>query len=163
MDYSPPGSSIYGILQARVLEWVAICFSRGSSRPRDRTWVSCIVGRRFTIWATREIQSLVITWSEKFIWLHKFQIFNQKQLLWATGFFTLKYGILCISILCIQCITILWNFEFVFMFTSVALPLLHINMWIWAGLPLSGWTVFKTFEKHEFGRFNSRSLRVIFF
>ena len=56
--------------------------------------------------------------SEKFIWLHKFKIFNQKQLLWAIGFFTLKYGILCISILCIQCITILWNFEFVFVFTS---------------------------------------------
>ena len=48
-------SSIHGILQARVLEWVAISFSRGSSRPRDWIWVSCIVGRRFTIWATREV------------------------------------------------------------------------------------------------------------
>ena len=37
-----------GILQARILEWVAISFSRGSSRPRDRTWVSCIAGRLFT-------------------------------------------------------------------------------------------------------------------
>ena len=59
MDCSPPGSSIHGILQARVLEWVAISFSRWSSRPRDWTWVSRIVGRRFAIWATREIQSLV--------------------------------------------------------------------------------------------------------
>ena len=42
MDYSLPGSSIHGILQARVLEWVAIAFSKGSSRPRDRTCVSCI-------------------------------------------------------------------------------------------------------------------------
>ena len=54
MDYSPPGSSIHGIFQARVLEQVAFPFSRGSSRPRDQTWVSCIAGRHFTIWATRE-------------------------------------------------------------------------------------------------------------
>ena len=39
-----------GILQARILEWVAICFSRGSSQPRDWTWVSCIAGRLFTMW-----------------------------------------------------------------------------------------------------------------
>ena len=47
MDCSLSGSSLHGILQARVLEWVAISFSRGSSRPRDRTWVSCIPGRCF--------------------------------------------------------------------------------------------------------------------
>ena len=41
MDCSLPGSSVLGILQARILEWVAIPFSSGSSRPRDRTWVSC--------------------------------------------------------------------------------------------------------------------------
>ena len=46
-----PGSSIHGILQARILEWVAIPFSRGSSQVRDRTQVSCLVGRLFTIWA----------------------------------------------------------------------------------------------------------------
>ena len=46
---SPPGSSAHGILQARILEWVAMPSSRGSSRPRDRTWVSCIscVASRF--------------------------------------------------------------------------------------------------------------------
>ena len=49
MDCNPPGSSVYEILQARVLEWVAISFSRGSSRPRDQTWVSCIAGRWFDI------------------------------------------------------------------------------------------------------------------
>ena len=54
MDHSPPGSSVHGILQARILEWVALLFSRGSTQLRDRTWVSCIVGRYFTIWATRE-------------------------------------------------------------------------------------------------------------
>ena len=49
MDYGPPDSSVCGILQARVLEWVAISFSRRSSQPRDRTQVSRIAGRRFTI------------------------------------------------------------------------------------------------------------------
>ena len=54
MDCSPPGSSVHGISQARILEWVAISFSRGCSWPSDRTRVSSIAGRHFTIWATRE-------------------------------------------------------------------------------------------------------------
>ena len=54
MDCSPPGSSVHEIFQARILEWVAISFSRGSSQPRDRNQVSCIAGRFFTDWATRE-------------------------------------------------------------------------------------------------------------
>ena len=53
MDCSLPGSSVHGILQARILEWVAFSFSRGSSQPRGWTQVSRIVGI-FTIWATRE-------------------------------------------------------------------------------------------------------------
>ena len=62
LDCSPPSSSVHGILQARILEWGAIYFSRESSRPRDWTQVSRIVGRRFTIWATREVhqESLLI-------------------------------------------------------------------------------------------------------
>ena len=52
MDYTVPG-----ILQARMLECVAFPFSRGSSSPRDRTWVSGIADRFFTIWATREAQN----------------------------------------------------------------------------------------------------------
>ena len=52
-----PGSSVHGIFQARILEWVAIPFSRGSSQARDKTQVSCIAGRFFTIWATREAHS----------------------------------------------------------------------------------------------------------
>ena len=50
MDCGLPGSSVRGILQARIPEWVAIFFSRGSSRLRDRSHVSCIVDRFFTIW-----------------------------------------------------------------------------------------------------------------
>ena len=49
MDCGSPGSSVHGILQARILESIAIPFSRGSSLPRDRTWVSHISGRFFTI------------------------------------------------------------------------------------------------------------------
>ena len=54
-DCSPPGSSLHGILQAKVLEWGAISFSRGSSWPRDWTLVSCIPGRHFNLWATNGI------------------------------------------------------------------------------------------------------------
>ena len=49
IDGSPPGSSVHGILQARIVEWVVISFSRGSSQPRDQTQVSCIADRRFTL------------------------------------------------------------------------------------------------------------------
>ena len=49
MDCSPPGSSTHGILQARILEWVAISFSRGSSRPRDRTWLPALQANFFTV------------------------------------------------------------------------------------------------------------------
>ena len=63
MDGRPLGSSVYGILQARILEWIASPLSRGYSRPRDRTWVSYIAGRFFTVWATRETQaSQVAQW-----------------------------------------------------------------------------------------------------
>ena len=77
MDCSLPSSSVHGILQARILEWVAISFSRGSSRPRDRTQVSRIGGRCFNVWATREapcmmrylcqrIWRLVLSWRNRF-------------------------------------------------------------------------------------------------
>ena len=49
MDSSPPGSSVHRILQARILEWATIHFSRGSSQLMDQTWVSCIADRFFTV------------------------------------------------------------------------------------------------------------------
>ena len=55
LDCSPPGSSVHGILQARILEWVTISYSRGSFRHRDWTQVFCTAGRFFTDWATREV------------------------------------------------------------------------------------------------------------
>ena len=60
MNCSLPGSSVHGIFQAIVLEWIAISFSRGSSWPRDRTQVSHIGGRRFTVWATREVLLMLV-------------------------------------------------------------------------------------------------------
>ena len=65
MDYSPQGSFVHGILQARKLKWVVIPFSRGSSWPGDWTQVSCTAGRVFTVWATREthMESIVVVQS----------------------------------------------------------------------------------------------------
>ena len=70
MDYSPLGSSVHGILQARILEWIIIPFSRGSSQPRDWTQVSCTAGRFFTVWATREdcLMSFISS-NIQFIWI----------------------------------------------------------------------------------------------
>ena len=56
MDCGPPGSSVHGTRQARILEWVAIPFSREASQPKDWTRLSCTAGKFFTIWATREAQ-----------------------------------------------------------------------------------------------------------
>ena len=60
MDCGPPGSSVHGILQARIQGWVAVPFSRGSSQPRDGIQISCIAGGVFTIWATREAPLVVL-------------------------------------------------------------------------------------------------------
>ena len=54
IDCSPPASPVHGILQARILEWVVIPFSRGSSLPRNWNQISCIGGRFFTFWDTKE-------------------------------------------------------------------------------------------------------------
>ena len=74
MDYSQPGSSVHGILQARILEYVAISFSRESSQPRGWTHISCLAGRFFTIWATREAYSYINikidkTLSKEHLWI----------------------------------------------------------------------------------------------
>ena len=76
MGCSPPSSSIHRIFQARIVQWVAIAFSRGSSWPRDRTQVSSTAGRRFTVWATRE------AWTHTLLFIK--QITN-KNLLYSTG------------------------------------------------------------------------------
>ena len=57
MDCNPSSSSVQGILQTRILEWVVIPFSRGFPQPRVRTWFSTIAGRFFIVWATMEARS----------------------------------------------------------------------------------------------------------
>ena len=74
LDCSPPGTSAHGIFQARILEWVAIPFSRGSSWPRDRTQVSCIAGRCFNLWATREADIMFML---------KFSTTNVASMIWG--------------------------------------------------------------------------------
>ena len=64
----PPSSSIHGIFQARILEWVAISFSRRSSRPRDWTRVSSIVRRHFIVWATREATNVWDKYNFSVVW-----------------------------------------------------------------------------------------------
>ena len=66
MACSPPGSSVCGVFQARILDWVAISSSRGSSGPSNWTCVFCIAGGFFTIWATREAWSQITT--TQFLW-----------------------------------------------------------------------------------------------
>ena len=76
MDYSPPGSSVHGILQARILECIAIPFSRGSFQPSDQTqvfYVSWIACRFFIFWATREGQEhdyLEVFFLQHSVWLY---------------------------------------------------------------------------------------------
>jgi len=76
MDCSPPDSSVHEILQARIMKWVAISFSRGSSQPRGWNQVSCIAGRFFTNWATRKVlKSLNRVWNQWYTHIkHKWDI-----------------------------------------------------------------------------------------
>ena len=70
-DCSPPDSSVHDIAWARILEWVAISFSRGSSQPRDRTHVSCICRQMLYHWATREV---LIMYKNNFIFESSFWV-----------------------------------------------------------------------------------------
>ena len=73
MDCSPPGSSVHGILQASILEWVAIQSSRGSSQSRDRTQVSCLAGKFFT---TESPKKPIYSWYVLNYWHEKFEVTN---------------------------------------------------------------------------------------
>ena len=101
MNYSLPGSSAHGILQARIQEWVVILFSIGSFQPRDWSQVFCITGRFFNIWATSGAQNPVISsdfyiygsWIWQFI-LEPWLVNPLLQNLWIRGTTVLCYGIL---------------------------------------------------------------------
>ena len=84
MDCSLPGLSVHGIFQARRLEWVAAPFSRGSSWPRDRTWVSHVAGRFFTIWTTRTPGEslnvhMLLPFSILYLWVMPWDYFSIKE------------------------------------------------------------------------------------
>ena len=72
-DCSPPGSSVHGISRARILEWVAMPSSKGSSWPRDQTRVPCIVGRFLIVWATRETPQKVWRFLKSSQWRRSFK------------------------------------------------------------------------------------------
>ena len=78
IDCSLPGSSVHAILQARILEWVAIFSSRGSSQPRDQTHVSCIGWQILYYWATSEVHIKILSTLRKI----QFNLFNMG-LLWS--------------------------------------------------------------------------------
>ena len=84
VDGSPPDSSVHGILQAGILKWSAIFFSRRSSWPRDRTWASHITVRFFTVWATGK--PLYPQWKWKHPWCHPIYYINTPGAgVWASG------------------------------------------------------------------------------
>ena len=101
MDCSLPGSSIHGILQAGILEWIAIPFSRGSSQPRDQTWISFITGRFFTIRVTREAQFSWILSPQKcsinlfFRKLKRKQTTSKAQLVCGQNYYMLPFMVEC--------------------------------------------------------------------
>ena len=74
MDCSPTGYFVHGILQAKILEWVAIPFSTGSSQPRGQIWVSCIAGRFFTVCAIRETHIYTHTHTHIYTYIYMYMI-----------------------------------------------------------------------------------------
>ena len=88
VDYRPPSSFVPGISQARILEWIAIPFSTGSSGPRDRTFISCAAGRLFTIWAARKALINYRTISKLGDWhwynpQNLFEFYQPKRYIWV--------------------------------------------------------------------------------
>ena len=88
---SPPGSSVHGIVQARILEWIAIPFSRGSSSPRDWTWVSCITAGRFWCYHLSRQESPI--WGNL---LYRLQVLQDDSILWVLNLWFFR-DCLCIS------------------------------------------------------------------
>ena len=131
MDHSLPGSSVHGNFQARVLECVAISFSRGSCWSGDRTQVSHISGRRFTLWATREtpsrcIKVKVVEMKELWSWAESMRRqgsrFHQKRVYRA------GYSMLSILFLFILNVFIEWS-------CSAGSSLLHLGfLYLWRRL-----------------------------
>ena len=93
VDCRPPSSFVPGISQARILEWIAIPFSTGTSGPRDRTFISCIAGRLFTIWAARRAL-IQLQYNIKTRWL---TLVQSTELIWILSAKDIHLGI-CVSL-----------------------------------------------------------------
>ena len=126
IDCSPTGSSVHEILQARILEWVAIPFSRGSSHPKDWTQVSRIAGGFFTSWATRKLSILVII----FVVFFLFFIF--------CGFFWLFGWLVGIGMEIGFCFFFLYIF-FIFCFIFRACIFFRKHFWYWGAFYGMSW------------------------
>ena len=124
MDHSPPGSFVHGTLQARILEQVTIPFSRGSSPPRNRTKVSCIAGRFFTIWTTRKAQyigdshlffHMLVEKTVHFSWpffsffFYPWAFMFSMIVLWGIGSFLSWFLVLSVFPMCIPLSTLVFN------------------------------------------------------
>ena len=84
MDCSPPDSSVHGIFQVRILEWVAISFFRGSSQPKDRTWLSCTAGRSFTDLGYSIIKRMEFCHLQQHGWTRRvLSLMKQRQILYV--------------------------------------------------------------------------------
>ena len=112
MDCSLPGTSLsMGILQAWVLEWVVMLFSRGSCQPRDWIQVSCIAGEFFTIWATREASTFWQLWIKPLVRL----IF----IIFVTGVYSLPFFVPVFSLPLFLCLgSFNWAFYETLFFSS---------------------------------------------
>ena len=137
MDCSPPGSSAQGTFQTRILVWVAISFSRGSSRPRDRSWVSHIAGRFFTaeppgktysLWGHEKSWTGLLEWPNNNNAQHCIGVFIvsslRSSLGWGQGSWSQEPGIQITVLLPASCVTwgksvkphclsvLIWRMEF---------------------------------------------------
>ena len=122
MDCSLPGSSVHGILQARIMEWAVIPFSKGSSRPR----VSYIAGRFFTIWATRKAHWVLISLSKQIScrrwgWSYECKVYTEEWVIITqvvSYIHLLSPRVLCLKKKWIQVAPRFWNY-FLSYFTSL--------------------------------------------
>ena len=141
MDCSLPGSSVHGILQARIMEWVAIPCSKGPSRPRDRTLVSCTAGRFFAMWATKEdsTQKNILIAQQTFCHL----VVRTKLIFPGLFFFSLDYDcglVACEHVIADQKLEtwsmkeVLAIFPFIYSIFSRVKPPLWIRTGFWEGV-----------------------------
>ena len=139
MDCSLPGSSVHGIFQARILEWVAISLSRGSSQHRDWTQVSRIAGRLFNIWATRSYTHPIVPTNclKRVSFLHCFAIIPLLKInrTCMCGYIPGLYSVSLISVYLDTNVTLSWLLYLYNKFWKQVNPLMFFSFkFVWANL-----------------------------